>query len=91
MKTLDNSLSELVKAGMLYKLTDPDTGKVLRGTFQLNPFIVGKGDWKDIVKLRLTIDFNADGKKMLLEEKRGQRTPQDQLEGQTSLLEGETE
>ena len=86
VQSLDNSLSELVKANMLYKVTNKETGKTMRGTYQLNPFIVGKGDWKDIVKLRLTIDFDADGKRMLLEERRKTQKSPNQIKGQESMF-----
>lgn len=30
-----------------------------RGAYQVNPIIFGKGDWKDIKKIRATFDFNT--------------------------------
>lgn len=52
--TLDNQLTTLVKAGILFRIG--------RGTYQLNPYFFGKGDWKSISKIRATVNFDATGK-----------------------------
>ena len=44
MKTLDNNLQEFVRSGVL--------DRVATGTFKLNPYLFGKGDWKTINDLR---------------------------------------
>lgn len=44
VKTVDNRLQELVKK----KIID----RVSTGTFILNPYLFGKGDWKTILELR---------------------------------------
>lgn len=44
MKTLDNRLQDLVKKGII--------DRVGQGTFTLNPYLFGKGDWKTILELR---------------------------------------
>lgn len=44
MKTLNNNLQQLVKKGVLER--------VAPGTFRLNPYLFGKGDWKSIKALR---------------------------------------
>lgn len=31
--------------------------RVARGTYQLNPYLFGKGDWRDVKKLRASLDF----------------------------------
>ncbi len=60
-KTLGVSLSRINHA-----ITDFVKGKLIfredMGVFQVNPQLFGKGDWKDISKLRHNIDFNAEGK-----------------------------
>lgn len=33
--------------------------RVSRGTYQINPWIFGKGEWRDISKLRANFDFSA--------------------------------
>lgn len=44
MQTLNNKLQDLLKAGIL--------DRVATGTFVLNPYLFGKGDWKTINELR---------------------------------------
>lgn len=44
MQTLNNKLQELLKVGIL--------DRVGIGTFVLNPYLFGKGDWKTINELR---------------------------------------
>lgn len=44
VKTVDNRLQELVKVGII--------DRVAPGTFTLNPYLFGKGDWKTISELR---------------------------------------
>jgi DNA-binding GntR family transcriptional regulator len=43
-RTLDNRLQELAKSGIL--------DRVAVGTYVLNPYLFGKGDWKSISALR---------------------------------------
>lgn len=49
--SIDKALSEFVKSG-LFK-------RVAVGTYQVNPSVVGKGDWKDIKNIKATFDFGA--------------------------------
>lgn len=51
IKTIDNALTRLVHAGVLKR--------VARGTFSVNPELVGKGSWGDIKTFRAT--FNVLG------------------------------
>lgn len=51
LKTIDNALTRLVKSGVLKR--------VARGTFAVNPELVGKGTWHDIKQLKAT--FNVIG------------------------------
>lgn len=44
VKTIDNRLQDLLKSGIISRI---DTG-----TFMLNPYLFGKGDWKTINELR---------------------------------------
>lgn len=44
LKTLKNTLTELIKRGALIHKS--------QGVYKVNPFIVGKGHWKDIAKYR---------------------------------------
>lgn len=64
---LDNILSDLVKGEVLER-----TG---RGTFKVNSTLIGKGEWKDIGKLRLNVTFDAKGKTIQGEIERKNRKP----------------
>ncbi len=49
-QVLDNSISELCKGKILYR--------VARGTYRFNPYLFGRGDWADISSLRLEINYD---------------------------------
>ena len=51
VESINKALTDFVKAGLLKRIA--------RGTFQVNPQIVGKGDWKDIKNIRATFDFST--------------------------------
>ena len=46
-QTISNALSKMVRAGILIRIET--------GVYMLNPFFFGRGDWKDIEKLRLGV------------------------------------
>ncbi len=46
-QTISNALSKMVKAGILIRIET--------GIYMLNPFLFGKGRWRDIEKLRLGV------------------------------------
>jgi predicted transcriptional regulator of viral defense system len=46
-QTIANALSKMTKEGILLRIET--------GVYMLNPFLIGKGDWKDIQKLRLGV------------------------------------
>jgi len=48
--SISNALTDLVKGKILIR---KDVG-----IYQLNPYLFGKGDWQDISRLRLEIDYN---------------------------------
>jgi len=50
IRSINNALSDLVKGKVLYRIET--------GVYQFNPYLFGKGDWQDISKLRLQIDYN---------------------------------
>lgn len=54
IQTIDNALTVLVKNQILFR--------IYRGTYRLNPYIFGKGDWRDIYELRLIYTFTEKGK-----------------------------
>ncbi len=47
---LDNALQKLLAGKILYR--------VAKGVYRFNPYLFGKGYWKDIEKLRINIDYN---------------------------------
>lgn len=51
VNTLDKALGTFVSSG-LFK-------RVGTGTYQVNPFMFGKGEWKDISAIRAIFDFNT--------------------------------
>ena len=50
---INTALTDFVKGKIIFRL---DTG-----TYQFNPKIFGKGDWKDIEKIHATITFSPEG------------------------------
>lgn len=48
--SIDNALSDLVKGKVLYRLET--------GVYQFNPYLFGKGDWQDIERLRMEINYD---------------------------------
>lgn len=51
IKRVDQAITQFVKSDIFKR--------VGTGTYQVNPNIFGKGDWKDIKKIRATFDFNT--------------------------------
>lgn len=54
IRTINNALSDFVRTKILFRIEV--------GVYRFNPYLFGKGDWQDISKLRLTIEYNLDGK-----------------------------
>lgn len=52
-QTISNTLSRMVKAGILIRIET--------GVYMLNPFLIGKGTWADIAKLRHSVDYIFKG------------------------------
>ena len=51
IKRVDQAITQFVKSDIFKR--------VGTGTYQVNPNIFGKGDWKDIKKIRATFYFNT--------------------------------
>ena len=49
IKRIEQAITEFVKSGVFRRVSV--------GTYQVNPNIIGKGDWKDIKNIRATFDF----------------------------------
>lgn len=54
LQSLTNALGKLCKASIIKKLGT--------GAYQLNPFLFGRGEWKDIDKIRMTWEYDIKGK-----------------------------
>lgn len=50
MRVMNNYLSKLSKASIIKRLGV--------GTYQLNPYLFGRGEWKDIEKIRMTWNYD---------------------------------
>lgn len=50
VRSINNSISALVKGKILYRAET--------GVYNFNPYLFGKGDWQDIARLRLEINYN---------------------------------
>lgn len=49
-RSINNALSDLVKGKILYR--------VETGVYNFNPYLFGKGDWQDIARLRLEVNYD---------------------------------
>jgi hypothetical protein len=61
-----------LKEGTIRKAIEQLTEKQIlirkdRGTYMVNPFLFGRGKWEDIRKIRLQVEYSADGGKVFLE------------------------
>jgi hypothetical protein len=62
-RTIDNALSMLVKKDIIFR---EDTG-----LYKGNPYLFGKGEWRDIRELRMTVVFNPKGQSISTEVMKG--------------------
>lgn len=60
--SIDCAITKFVKGGILKRI---DTGLYL-----VNPHLFGKGEWKDIAKIRLEVAFSDEGKTVMAEIQR---------------------
>lgn len=51
MRSLNNALAKLTKGNIIKRLGT--------GTYQMNPFLFGRGEWKDIENIRMTWNYDA--------------------------------
>lgn len=56
MNTLNQALTQMVAKKILFRIQ--------RGLYKVNPYLFGKGSWKNIKKLRMTIDYNPNDYKV---------------------------
>ena len=86
MRRLEQAITTWVKNRVLIR--------VARGIYQVNPFIFGRGDWRDIANLRATFNFSEgsvtvtrdykDGHYEELDTQNTSETHEDALEGRLS-------
>lgn len=57
MDSLNKAIDNLYKAGILIRIE--------RGIYMADPNLFGKGEWKNINNLRLTIEYKEDGTKTI--------------------------
>lgn len=62
LSSINNAISKFVKGELLIR---EDTG-----LYKVNPHLFGKGDWKDIAKIRLEVTFDTQGKTIMSEIER---------------------
>ena len=58
-QTINNAITTLKKANILRPID--------RATYKINPYIIGKGEWRDILNLRLNIFYSSEGREMTAE------------------------
>lgn len=59
VSSINNAITKFVKGELLDRI---DTG-----LYRVNPHIFGKGEWKDIAKIRLEVSFDSEGKTIMSE------------------------
>lgn len=62
VSSINNAITKFVKGELLERI---DTG-----LYRVNPHIFGKGEWKDIAKIRLEVTFDSEGKTVMSEIER---------------------
>lgn len=62
VSSINNAITKFVKGELLERI---DTG-----LYRVNPHIFGKGEWKDIAKIRLEVFFDSEGKTIMSEIQR---------------------
>jgi hypothetical protein len=77
-RTIDNALYMLVKKNIIFR---DDIG-LYRG----NPFLFGKGEWRDIRELRMNVIFNNEGKMIRTEVHKGDTDDQKDIIPELSEL-----
>jgi hypothetical protein len=57
LNTINKAIQELNDKGILLRMH--------RGLYMLDPMIFGRGSWKDVKKIRMTIEYNEEGKRII--------------------------
>lgn len=52
--SIDNAIQVLMKGGIIRRIE--------RGMYQFNPFLFGRGHWSEVAKLRLSVNYDRNGR-----------------------------
>ena len=81
-QTIADAISALKKAGILISVD--------RTAYRVNPDIIGKGEWRDILELRMNITYNITGRHIDIETEHADSESEDSQTSETAFAE-ETE
>ena len=72
-QSIDNIISKLNKANIIYR--------VATSVYRLNPYLFGRGEWKDISSIRMTVTYDLDGRKIntAIQHKKHAEEPHNQI------------
>jgi len=79
-QSIEKAILKLNKAKVMSRID--------RGMYRVNPYLYGKGEWKDIYKLRLTTNYSREGVKILGEritEEQERREAQERIKYKDSV------
>lgn len=55
-QSINNTISRLCKAGIIHRIAT--------SVYRLNPYLFGRGEWKDICEIRMSVTYNLQGRKI---------------------------
>lgn len=71
-QSVSNAITQLVQGEVLFRLGS--------GSYRLNPYLFGMGDWNDIAKLRLTVDYDFLKQRKVMNAKIEKNPPQEDID-----------
>ncbi|KKH66264.1 replication/maintenance protein RepL [Methanosarcina mazei] len=74
---VNHAITDFVKGEVLYRIG--------RGTYQVNPYLFGKGDWQDIKEIRMQVTFNSSGKTIRSRIEKETMKDQEEIPGQLKI------
>lgn len=71
VSTINHALTKFVQSHVL--------DRIGKGTYRANPYLFGKGNWKDIHRIRMEVSYSLEGKtiKSVIESKDGEEVQSD--------------
>jgi len=82
-QTIKNAISELTKVNLLERIAT--------GVYRLNPYLFGRGDWRDIKSIRMTVEYDLSGRNIESYVNYGNRKHQKVFEQSLDKMVGELE